>query len=121
MKGTSREDSFTGAQKDMLSEARKWASASLWAPLLGYMEVPIFLRALLFRGIFVMFSREMQMPCKRLSLFIGTLLGNLERVHLPGFLREKKKYISVPSLDPQEVKILSMGAIWNFSKGAEPS
>jgi len=30
------------------------------------------------------------MPCSRASLFIGALLGNLEGVHLPGFLRDKK-------------------------------
>jgi hypothetical protein len=43
-------------------------------------------------------------------------LGNLEGVPLPGFLREKKKYIWVPFLDPEAIKILSLGAIWNFSK-----
>ena len=89
--GTLREDSFTGAQKDLLSKARKWASPSIWAPLLWNMEVLMFLRALLFRGIFMRFSREMQMPCKRVSLSIGTLLGNLEGVHLAEFLREKNK------------------------------
>ena len=31
-----------------------------------------------------------KMPCKWASLFIGALLGNLEGVHLPGLLREKK-------------------------------
>ena len=31
-----------------------------------------------------------KMPCKRVSLFIGDLLGKLEGVRLPGFLREKK-------------------------------
>jgi hypothetical protein len=31
-----------------------------------------------------------KMPCKRASLLIGALLGNLEGVHLPGLLREKK-------------------------------
>jgi hypothetical protein len=57
------------------------------------------------------------MPCKRVSLFIGALLGNLEGVRLPGVLREKKKYIWVHFLEPEDVKILSLGAIWNFSKG----
>ena len=31
-----------------------------------------------------------KMPCKRASLFIGALLGNLEGVYLLGLLREKK-------------------------------
>jgi hypothetical protein len=75
-----------------------------------------FLRAFLFRGIFMGFSREMQIPCKRVSLSIETLLEKLEGVRLPGFLREEKRYIWVPSLDPEEIKILSLGAIWNFSK-----
>jgi len=57
------------------------------------------------------------MPCKRVSLSIGALLGNLEGVYLPGFLRERKKYIWVPFLDPEDINILSLGASWNFSKG----
>jgi len=47
------------------------------------------------------------------SLCIGALLGNLEGVHLPGLLREK--YIWVPFLDPEAIKILSLGATWNFN------
>jgi hypothetical protein len=35
-----------------------------------------------------------KMPGKRLSLFIGALLGNLESVHLPGFFLEKRNSIS---------------------------
>jgi hypothetical protein len=30
------------------------------------------------------------MPCRWVSLFTGTLLGNLEEVHLAGLLRENK-------------------------------
>jgi len=63
----------------MSSKSRKWASASIWVPLLGNMEGCLFLRAFLFRGIFMGFSREMHMPCKQLSLSIGVLLG----FHLP--------------------------------------
>ena len=37
------------------------------------------------------FLREMQMPCKQVSLSIGALLGNLEGVHLLGFLGGTKK------------------------------
>jgi len=49
------------------------------------------------------------MPCRRVSLSIGALLGYLEGVCLPGLLREKKKYIWVPFLDPEAIKILSPG------------
>jgi len=63
------------------------------------------------------FSSDMQMPCKQVSRSIGALLGKLEGVHFPGFLREKEKYIWVPFLDPEDIKILSLGAIWNFSNG----
>jgi len=61
------------------------------------------------------------MPHKRVSLSIGALSWKLEGVRLPGFLREKKKYIWVPFLEPEDIKILSLGAIWNFSKGIGPS
>jgi len=44
-------------------------------------------------------------------------MGNLEGVRLPGILREKKKYIWVPFLDPEDIKILSLGVIWNFGEG----
>jgi hypothetical protein len=36
------------------------------------------------------------------------------------FLREREKYVRVPFLDPEDTKILSLGAIWNFSKGTGP-
>jgi len=61
------------------------------------------------------------MPCKWVSLSIGVLLGKLDGVRLPGLMWEKKKHISVHFLDPEGIKILSLGAIWNFSKGTGPS
>jgi hypothetical protein len=84
------------------------------------------------------------MTCKRASLSIGVLLGNLEGVHLPRQNERKGKYIRVPFLDLEVIKILSLsealaslgliylgsffldpkdirklstGAIWNFAKG----
>ena len=42
-----------GTLKDMLSKARKWASASIGAPLSGNMEGCFFLRPFLFRRIFI--------------------------------------------------------------------
>jgi hypothetical protein len=98
----------------MLSKAQKRASASIGALLLGHMEVRFFNREFLFRGVHMRFSREIQMPCKRVSLSTGTLLGNLEGFSLLGFLREKKKYVWVPFLDTEAIKILSLAAIWNF-------
>ena len=63
----------------MLGKALDWASVSIGAPLLGNMEMHFFNRAFLFRGIYMRFLREMQMPSKWVSLSIGALLGNLER------------------------------------------
>jgi len=45
---------------------------------------------LLIRGTFTRSFRDMQMPCRRVSLSIDALLGNLEGVLLLGLLREKK-------------------------------
>jgi hypothetical protein len=73
----------------MSSKAWKWAFASIGAPLLGNTVGHFFLRVFLLRGIFMRFLK-CKMPCKRVSLSIGALLGNLERVRLLGFLREKK-------------------------------
>jgi hypothetical protein len=52
------------------------------------------------------------------ALFVGPLLGNLEVVHLLGLWRGEKKSISGSLfLDPEVIKGLSVGAVWNFSKG----
>ena len=56
------------------------------------------------------------MPCKRAFLSIGALLGNLEGVRLLGLLREKKEYIWVPFLDPENIKISKSEGPWNFVK-----
>jgi len=50
------------------------------------------------------------MPCRRVALFIGAPLGNLEGIRFLELLREKKYYIWVPFLDPEAIKILSLGA-----------
>jgi len=34
---------------------------------------------------------------------------NLERIRLPVLLKRKEKYIWVPSFDPEDIKILSLG------------
>ena len=74
----------------MLSKARKWASISIGAPLLGNMDGRFFLGASLLEK-FLLGTLEMcKMPCRRVFLSIGAPLGNLEGVRLLGLLREKK-------------------------------
>jgi len=107
MKGSLREGSFTGDRKRYVKQDSEMGVCFHKGPAFGNMEVHFFLRAA-FRGIYMRFSREMQMPCKWVSLSIGTLLGNLEGVRSPVFLREKKKYVWVPFLDPEDIKILSV-------------
>ena len=53
------------------------------------------------------------MPCKRVSLSIGAP----EWIRLTGLFKRKGKSIWVAFLDPEDIKILSLGAIWNFGKG----
>jgi hypothetical protein len=52
--------SLLGTLKDMLSKVRIWVSSSIGPPLLGNMEGCFFFTDLLFRGIFMRFSRGMQ-------------------------------------------------------------
>jgi len=51
------------------------------------------------------------------SISIGAPLGNLEGILLLGLFERKEKYIWVPFLDPDDIKNLSLGAIWNLGKG----
>ena len=59
------------------------------------------------------------MRCKRVT--IEAPLGNLEGFPLPGLSERKGWYIWVPLLDPEDFKILSLGAIWTFGKGTRLS
>jgi hypothetical protein len=77
------------------------------------MEGRSFHRALRQRYI----KRYAKMPCKWVSLSVGALLGDLEGIRLPGHFERKGKYIWVPFFDPEDIKILSLGTIWNFGKG----
>jgi hypothetical protein len=43
--------------------------------------------------------------------------GELGWYSLAGTLGRKEQYIWVPFLDPEDIKILSLGAIWNLVKG----
>jgi hypothetical protein len=112
MKGTRREGSFTGDPKRYV-KALEMGIFFRRGPDFGEHGVEIFIRAFkrknLFRGIFVLVLRHVKIPCKRISLSTGTLLGKLDGVRLLGLMTEKKKYIWVPFLDPESIKILSMG------------
>jgi len=57
------------------------------------------------------------MPCKQVSLSIGAPLGNLEGIRLPGLFERKGQYIWIPFFEPEDIKTLNLGAIWNFGKG----
>jgi hypothetical protein len=54
--------------------------------------------------------RDIQIPCKRVSLSLGALLGKLEGIRWRGIFERKEKYNWVPFLDPEDIKILSLGA-----------
>jgi hypothetical protein len=62
-------------------------------------------------------KRYEKRPRKRIYLSIGAQFGNLEGIRMPGSFEKKGKYIWVPFLDLEDIKILSLGAIWNFGKG----
>jgi hypothetical protein len=62
-------------------------------------------------------KKDVKMPCKRVSLSIWAPLGNLEGIRLSGLFERKGYYIWVTFLEPEDIKILSLGAIWNFSEG----
>jgi len=70
-------------------------------PAFGEHDRRFFLRTFLFRVIFMRFSRNTQMSSKRVSLSIWVMLGKLEVVCLPGFLREKYKVYLSPFLGPR--------------------
>ena len=58
------------------------------------------------------------MPCKQVSLSIGGPDGEIGESLFAGTFEKKAKDIWVPFLDPDGINILSLGVIWNFSKGA---
>jgi hypothetical protein len=63
------------------------------------------------------FERYAVGSCKRVSLSIGAPLGNLEGVRLPGLFERKRKVYLGSILDPEDIHILTLGIIWNFSNG----
>jgi hypothetical protein len=79
--GPLERESLLGTPEDMLSKALAWASVSIGAPLLGNMEGWSFLRASETKRYI---TRYVNMSCRKVSLSIGALLGNLEGIYLPG-------------------------------------
>ena len=57
------------------------------------------------------------MFCKRLPLSIGAPLGNLGAIRFPARFERKGKNSWVLFFDPEDIKILRLGAIWDFGKG----
>jgi hypothetical protein len=51
-----------------------------------------------------------------ISLHWG-LFGEPGRGSFAGTFEGQEKYMWAPFLDPEAIKILSLGAIWSFSKG----
>jgi hypothetical protein len=45
------------------------------------------------------------------------MLVNLLGIRLPGLSERNGKYFWVSFLEPADIKILTLGAIWNFGKG----
>jgi hypothetical protein len=114
MRGPGGTAPLLGTLKDMLSKALEWTSVSIGAPPVGNVEGCSFLRAF---GIKRFIKRYVKMPCKQVYLYIGAPLGNLEGMCLLGLLERKGQFLWVTFLDPKDIKILSLGAIWNFGKG----
>jgi len=112
MRGTWREGFFNG-DPERYVKALEWASVSIGALLLGNIEGRSFLRAFEIKRYI---KRYVKMPCKQVSLSIGSPMGNLDGIFLPGLSERKGKYIWVAFLDPEEIKI-SLGSICNFGKG----
>jgi hypothetical protein len=82
------------------------------------MERRSFLRAFKLKRYIKIYVK---MSCKRVCLSIGAPFGNLEGIRLPGRFERKGKYIWVLFLDPEDIKDINLGAIWNFDKGTGAS
>jgi hypothetical protein len=91
-----------------------WASVSIGALLLRNMEGRSFHRAFKINRYI---KRFVKMPCKQVSLSIGAPFGVLKGICLPRFFGEKMMVYLGSFLDPEDIKVLSLGAIWIFGKG----
>jgi len=78
----------------MLSKAQKWASISIRALLLGNLDGRFFLQAFLLEELLLGPLEIYKMPCRRVSLSIGSPLGNLDGGSFAGtFERKEKVYL----------------------------
>jgi len=98
--------------KDMLSWGLEWACFNR-GPDLGSWRDALFLGRLDKE----MYKEICKISCKWVSLSIGSPLGNLEGIRLPGLFERKRKCIWVPFLDPEDIKILSLGPPGTFVNG----
>jgi hypothetical protein len=99
----------------MFSKALEWASYSIRGTTFGeHVTVLLFYRTFKIKR---RIKRYVKMPCKQVSLFLGAPLGNLEEIRLPEHFERNGNYIWVPFLDPEDIRISSLGAIWDFGKG----
>jgi hypothetical protein len=124
MKVTWREGTLLETPKDMSGKALEMGVCFHSGPAFGKHEGVLFLRAferknLILRNFGVDFKRYVKMFCKQISLNIADLVGELGESSIAGTFEREKKYIWFPFLDPEGIKILSLGAIWKFSKGTE--
>ena len=62
-------------------------------------------------------KRDVKMPSKRVSLSIGSPLGNLEGIRLPGLFERRGWYTWDPFLNPEDTKMFNLGTIWNLVNG----
>ena len=117
MKGTLREGSFTGDPIRYVKYGLEMGDCFHRGPTFGEHGRCFFLRAFLFRGIFMRLLQDRQN-----TLYMGISLHRGPAGEPGGglFARifdRKEKYIWVPFLDPEDMNILSLEVIWNYSKG----
>ena len=120
MEGTLGEGSFTGDHEKYIKQGSEKGICYYWGSgFWGTRRGASFLGLSYLEEFLWGFREICKMPCKWVSLSIGPPLGNLEGVRLLGFLREKESIsgLILVALDPEDIKILNLGAIWNFSKG----
>jgi len=98
MKGTLWKKAFTGDLVKYVKQGSEMDICFHRGPVFwGNMDRRFFLRAFLIRGIFMRFSRDIQIPCKWVSLSTGVLLGNLEGVRLAGVFFYGKEKVNLGS------------------------
>ena len=101
MKGTWRQFSFTTDPEGCVKQGSEMGVFFLRVPAFGEHRGGFFLRDFLFKGIFVKFVTEMQMPCKQVSLSIGGPLRENGGASFGGIFERKVKVYLGSSLGPR--------------------